>query len=67
MAPSMHVSQMAAAFLSPATLEATSSGILGASRMRMPTASNAYHVAGGTDDGEFDVFRALVLVVVAPF
>jgi len=63
-APPVHVSQMATAFLSPATLEAASPDVLGTSWMRMPTADDAHHVAGCTDDGERDVFQPLVLVVL---
>jgi len=63
-APPAHVSQMATAFLSPATLEAPSPDVLGTSWMWMSTADDAHHVAGCTDDGERDVFWSLVLVVL---
>ena len=62
MALSTHVSQMAATFLSPAALETASSSILEASWMRMFVASDTHDVAGGTDDGEYDVFWFLVLI-----
>ena len=66
MAPPVHVSQMATAFLSPAALEAASPDVLGTSWMRVHVADDAHHVAGGTDDGELDVFQSLVLVVLVP-